>query len=184
MSHVWLKKKGVDQLSNLDHVATNASSSQCEAQLYIFEDYEAVIKMIIKGRSPMMRHVSRTHSVALDLFFDRINLDPKFHIKYVDTRKQLADLLTKGSFTCDAWCNPLRLFNIMFFCVLSQPFSFNWKGEHHVEEFPRKEDRRRACGSDTEADKKPTERTTSLFFRFGCFQYPGESAAGIRVCET
>ena len=36
------------------------------AILYIFEDNEAVIKMIIKGRSPTMRHVSRTHRVALD----------------------------------------------------------------------------------------------------------------------
>ena len=35
-----------------------------EAQLYIFEDNEAVIKTIIKDRSPMMRHVSRTHRVA------------------------------------------------------------------------------------------------------------------------
>ena len=26
--------------------------------LYVFEDNEAVIKMIIKGRSPTMRHVS------------------------------------------------------------------------------------------------------------------------------
>ena len=50
-----------------DHVATNANSSQCEAQLYMFEDNEAVIKMIIKGPSPTMRHVSRTHRVALDL---------------------------------------------------------------------------------------------------------------------
>ena len=33
----------------LDHVVTNESSSQGEAQLYIFEDSEAVIKMIIKG---------------------------------------------------------------------------------------------------------------------------------------
>ena len=31
-----------------------------------FEDNDAVIKMIIKGRSPTMRHVSRTHKVALD----------------------------------------------------------------------------------------------------------------------
>ena len=46
-----------DQLSNSDHVVTNATSSHCEAQLYIFEDHEAVIKMIIKGRSPMMRRV-------------------------------------------------------------------------------------------------------------------------------
>ena len=31
-----------------------------EALLYVFEDNEAGIKMIIKGRSPTMRHVSRT----------------------------------------------------------------------------------------------------------------------------
>ena len=45
--------------------------------LYVFEDNEAVIKMIIKGRSHTMRHVSRTHRVALDWLFDRINLDSK-----------------------------------------------------------------------------------------------------------
>ena len=37
-----------------------------EALLYVFEDNEAVIEMIIKGRSPTMRHVSRTHRVAFD----------------------------------------------------------------------------------------------------------------------
>ena len=47
---------------------------------------EAVIKMIIKGRSPTMRHVSRTHRVALDWLFDRINLDPKnSKIRHIDT---------------------------------------------------------------------------------------------------
>ena len=35
------------------------------------------IKMMTKGRSPTMRHVSKTHRVALDWLFDRINLDPK-----------------------------------------------------------------------------------------------------------
>ena len=53
-----------------------------------------------------MRHVSRTHRVALDGFFDRINLDPKIQIKYIDTRNQLADTLTKGNFTRDE-CNHL-----------------------------------------------------------------------------
>ena len=38
---------------------------------------EAAIKTIIKGRSPTMRHVSRTLRVALDWLFDRINLDQK-----------------------------------------------------------------------------------------------------------
>ena len=64
---------------------TNTQSSQNESQLNIFEDNEAVIKMIIKGRSPTMRHVSRTHRVALDWLFDRINLEPKIQVKYVDT---------------------------------------------------------------------------------------------------
>ena len=44
MSNFKLKKKGdqnVEQLSNLDHLTTNASPSQCEVPLYIFEDNEA-----------------------------------------------------------------------------------------------------------------------------------------------
>ena len=104
MSNFKLKKQGdqnVEQLSNLDHLTTNASPSQCEVPLYIFEDNERVIKMIIKGRSPMLRYVSRTHRVALDWLFDRINLEPKIPIKYVDTKNQLADILPKGSFTHD-----------------------------------------------------------------------------------
>ena len=64
-------------LKNIDSVPSNVQSSRQEALLYVFEDNEAVIKMIIKGRSPTMRHVSRTHRVALDWLFDRINLDPK-----------------------------------------------------------------------------------------------------------
>ena len=76
-------------------------SSRSGALHYIFEDNEALIKMIIKSRSPTMRHVSRTHRVALDWLFDRINLDPKIPIKYVDIKQQLADFLTKGNFTRD-----------------------------------------------------------------------------------
>ena len=57
------KQKGnrdVDQLSHVDFVTTYANSSQGESQLCIFEENEAVIKMIIKDRSPTLRHVSRT----------------------------------------------------------------------------------------------------------------------------
>ena len=106
--NIRLKKEGVDQLSNLGHVTTNAHDSQGTAQLHIFEDNEAVIKMNIKGRSPMMRH-----GVALDWLFARINLDPKIQIKYVDTKNQLADMLTKRSFTRDEWRNLLCLVNFM-----------------------------------------------------------------------
>ena len=82
-------------LSNIDQVPSNAHLSEKESQLHIFEDNEAVIKMIIKGRGPMMRHVSRTHRVALDWLFDRINLDPKVQNNYVESKNQLADILTK-----------------------------------------------------------------------------------------
>ena len=71
--------------------------------------------MIIKGRSPTMRHVSRTHRVALDWLFDRINLDPRIQIKHIDTKNQLADILTKGNFTRDEWNHLLCLFNISHF---------------------------------------------------------------------
>ena len=104
-----------DELSNVDYVATSAKPSHFEAMLYIFEDNEAVIKMIIKGRSPTLRHVSRTHRVALDWLVDRINLDPQIRIKYVDTKNQLADVLTTGSFTRDEWNHLLRLLNIVSF---------------------------------------------------------------------
>ena len=49
--------------------------------------------------------------VALDWLFDRINLDTKIQIKYIDTKNQLADILTKGNFTRDEWNHLLCLFN-------------------------------------------------------------------------
>ena len=59
-----------------------------------------------------MRHVSLAQRVALDWLFDRINLDPKIKIKYIDTKHQLADILTKGNFTRDERNNLPRVFNI------------------------------------------------------------------------
>ena len=105
----------IDDPDNVDFISSNVHFSCQESLLYVFEDNEAVIKMITKGRSPTMRHVSRTHRVALDWLFDRINLDPKIQIKYIDTKNQLADVLTKGSFTRDEWNHLLCLFNISHF---------------------------------------------------------------------
>ena len=105
----------IDAMKDIDVVPSNVQSARQEALLYVFEDNEAVIKMIMKGRSPTMRHVSRTHRVALDWLFDRINLDPKIQIKYIDTKNQLADILTKGNFTRDEWNHLLSLFNISHF---------------------------------------------------------------------
>ena len=66
----------IDVMQDIDSVPSNVQSASREALLCVSEDNEAVIKMIMKGRSPTMRHVSRSHRVALDWLFDRINLDP------------------------------------------------------------------------------------------------------------
>ena len=105
----------IDVMQDIDSVPSNVQSARQEALLFVFEDNEAVIKMIIKGRSPTMRHVSRTHRVALDWLFDRIKLDTKIQIKYIDTKNQLADILTKGNFTRGEWNHLLTLFNISHF---------------------------------------------------------------------
>ena len=102
-------------MKDIDSVSSNVQSAHQEALLYVFEDNEAVIKMIIKGRSPTMRHVSRTHRVALDWLFDRSNLDLKIQIKYINTKNQVADILTKGNFTRDEWNHLLILSFISHF---------------------------------------------------------------------
>ena len=103
------------ELFHVVNVPSNVRFSHSIAMLYVLEDNEAVSKMIIKGRSSTVRHVSRIHRVALDWLFDRINLDPKIQIKYIDTKNQLADIPTKGNFTRDEWNHLLCLFNISHF---------------------------------------------------------------------
>ena len=76
----------INDLDNVDFTSSNVNSSRQEALLYVFEDNKAVTKMIIKGRSPTMRHISWTHRVIHDWLFDRINLVPKIQIKYIDTK--------------------------------------------------------------------------------------------------
>ena len=58
------RRRKVKELNDVDNGPTNTHYSLSESQLCIFDDNEAVIKMTLKGRSPTMRHVSRTHSVC------------------------------------------------------------------------------------------------------------------------
>ena len=59
-----------------------------------------------------MRHVARTHRVDLDWMFQRLSEDPGINIKYVGTKQQIADMLTKASFTAEQWKSLLRLSQI------------------------------------------------------------------------
>ena len=102
----------INVLKNIDCIPSNVQSSHQETLLYVFKNNEAVIKMIINGRSETMRHAQDPQICAL---FDQIKLDPKIQIKYIDTRNQLADILTKRNFTRDEWNHLLCLFNINHF---------------------------------------------------------------------
>ena len=42
----------INDLDNVDFIPSNVQFSNQEALLYVFEDNEAVIKMIIKGKKP------------------------------------------------------------------------------------------------------------------------------------
>ena len=81
-----------------------------------------------------MRHVSRTHRVALDWLFDRINVDSKIQIKYIDTKNQLADILTKGNFSRDEWNHLLCLFNISHFSSTVCSETMAKRSQHDSEE--------------------------------------------------
>ena len=68
--------------------------------------------MCIKGRSPNLRHIYRTHRVDLDWLVERMKVDPGVNLKYVGTNEQMADLLTKASFTIPKWNSLLNLHQI------------------------------------------------------------------------
>ena len=105
----------INDLDNVDFIPSNVKSSHKEALLYCLKTTKQWSRWSLKGRSPTMRHVSRTHRVAVDWLFDRIDLDPNIQIKYIDTKNQLQDMLTKGNFTRDEWNHLLCLFNISHF---------------------------------------------------------------------
>ena len=65
-----VKREKINGLvEDLGHVPPNAHISSKRPSLFLcLKDNEAVIKMIIKGRSPNISHVSSTHTVDLDRF--------------------------------------------------------------------------------------------------------------------
>ena len=108
-----------------------------------------------------MRHVSRTHRVAPDWLFDRINLDPKIQFKYIDTKNQLADILAKGNFTRDEWNHLRRLFSMNFPMFSCSHFLSNRKQSTTL----KRAQERRIEVEPAVAKPRPTiERKANLFF--------------------
>ena len=82
----------------------------------ILEDNEPVIKMCIKQRAPAMRHMARTLRINLDWLFERITEDPCITIKYISTKMQLADILTKAAFSVQQW-------NALLVLIQTRPYT-------------------------------------------------------------
>ena len=103
---------------NVGFVSSNVHFSRKEVLLYISEDNKAVIKMIINWRSLTTRHVSKTHRVALDWLFDRINLDHQNQNQIHWHQEPFRRHTDKGKF--DTW----RMDHLFVF-VQHQPFQLH-----------------------------------------------------------
>ena len=111
----------LNALMTVDYVPCSLPLSLGRGRLVVFEDNDAVIKMCIKGRSPNMRHVPRTHRIDLDWLFERIRTDPGVYLRYVGTKEQIGDIFTKGAFTADQWwrlCRLAQIGNVSSFTVV------------------------------------------------------------------
>ena len=77
------------------------------------EDNEATIKVVKKGYSAKLRHVSRTHKVNLGSLYELFH-DPKYTIEHVGTNDQCADIFTKG-LEPYKWDNAISLLNMQLY---------------------------------------------------------------------
>ena len=98
------KKYDVISLEYADYVPPSMPELEANTKCVFVQDNDAVIKMVIKARAPMLKHVARTHRIDLDWLFERLSTDPAIYGRYLHTKLQIADILTKGHFTSDQWC--------------------------------------------------------------------------------
>lgn len=86
-----------DVCTSVDYYPKSAQYTTGRAQCWIMEDNEACIAMLLKGRAPKLAHVTRTHRINLDWMYECIRQDPAICLRYINTKSQLADIMTKGS---------------------------------------------------------------------------------------
>ena len=99
-------------LESIGHVFANIHNSSHSTQLYTFEDNAAVIQMINKGRSPNLRHGTRTHRVALDWLFERMNLDHPIFDKVRANTWSIGGYFNTGNVTTIQWQSLFSLWQI------------------------------------------------------------------------
>ena len=108
-------RRVINDLDNVDRVPSNVQFSQQEPLLYVFEDNETVIMMIIKGRSPDNDMFPEPTELLLIGCSIESTRTPKSKSNTLTPKTQLADMLTNGNFTRHEWNHLLYLFNISHF---------------------------------------------------------------------
>ena len=98
-----------DALVAVDYVPCNVPVPNGRAVLVMLEDNDPVIQILIKGRATQLRHCPRVHRVNIDATYERIRCDPGIYLRHWPTQYQMADILTKGSFTKQQWDELLDL---------------------------------------------------------------------------
>ena len=75
--------------------------------LLVREDNQATIRIVKKGFSAKLRHITRTHKINLSSIKEEFDKG-EVEIEYVDTNLQVADFLTKP-LAPQKWPNALDL---------------------------------------------------------------------------
>ncbi len=81
--------------------------------MIVMEDNEAVIKIVRKGRSTKLRHIQRTHRIVLDWTYDLIKQNDCIWLRYIGTKDQVADLMTKGFLNSTLWSHLCQLIGVV-----------------------------------------------------------------------
>ena len=76
-------------------------------ELIVCEDNEAVNE-IVSNRTLALRHVSRTRRINLDWTYDTMQ-SQGISLKYVNTKNQIADMMTKAFTRRETWETLLTL---------------------------------------------------------------------------
>ena len=103
---VALREEGLPALDLWDTVLRR------KTDLRVFEDNTSTMQILRKGKSPALRHLSRTHRVNLHWLIERFKDDDQIHLGYCIASQQCADILTKPFNNPDTWRHVCKLIGI------------------------------------------------------------------------
>jgi molybdenum cofactor biosynthesis enzyme MoaA len=75
----------------------------------LMEDNQSAIRIILSGKNPTMKHLSRTQRLSINWLRERALNDEDFEPVYVDTKEQASDILTKVSTERVGWWRNMML---------------------------------------------------------------------------